>query len=66
MLLISALLSLIPLILTSATLSDDLTTARVIGAADGDNILALTASNQSIIIKLGGIDGTKIGQTYAK
>ena len=64
--LIPVLLLLIPFILVPAVLSDDLIAARVVGVADGDNIIALTANNKRIIIKLGGIDCPEIGQAFAQ
>lgn len=62
----SLLLIFILLILASASLSNDRTTARVVGVADGDNIIVRTASNKRIIIKLGGIDCPEIGQAFAQ
>ncbi len=63
---IPILLLLIPLVLVPAVLSDDLIAVRVVGVADGDNIIVLTASNKRIIIKLGGIDCPEIGQAFAQ
>lgn len=63
---IVAMLLLVPLILPSTARSDDLITARVIGVADGDNIIVLAASGKRIIIQLGGIDSPEIGQAFAQ
>jgi endonuclease YncB( thermonuclease family) len=62
----SILLPLILHIFVSAASANDLITARVVGIADGDNIIVLTASNKRIIIKLGGIDCPEIGQAFAQ
>lgn len=63
---IHALLPLILImILATESTSNDLITARVVGVADGDNIIVLTARNQRIVIKLGGIDCPEIGQATA-
>ncbi len=63
---VSVLQILIIFTLATASSANDLITARVIGVADGDNIIVLTASNKRIIIKLVGIDCPEIGQAFAQ
>lgn len=58
------LLLLIPLILVSTALSDDLITARVVGVADGDSITVLTPINRQVMIRLYGIDCPERGQAF--
>ena len=59
-------LILIPLILVSAALSDDLITARVVGVADGDSITVLAPGNTQVKIRLHGIDCPESGQAFGK
>ncbi len=50
------LLLLIPLILATASLYNDLITAKVVKVADGDSITVLASGNKKVKIRLHGID----------
>ncbi len=57
---------LIPLILVSTALSNDLITARVVGVTDGDSIKVLAPGNKQVKIRLHGIDCPEGGQAFGK
>jgi len=60
------LILLIPGLLVSAALSDDLVTAKVVGVADGDSITVLAPGNNQVKIRLHGIDCPESGQAFGK
>jgi endonuclease YncB( thermonuclease family) len=59
-------LIVIPLILASAPLSDDLIKAKVVKVADGDSITVLVSGNKQVKIRLHGIDCPEGGQAFGK
>ncbi len=63
---ISIFIILIPLILVSTALSDDLITAPVVAVTDGDTIKVLAPGNKQVKIRLHGIDCPEGGQAFGK
>ena len=62
----SVLLFLISLILSTASLSDDLISAKVVKVAYGDSITVLASANKKVKIRLHGIDCPEGGQAFGK